>query len=184
MATILKCSVSYFFANLNAQFHLFLSPGSFLSDAASDNKSFVELCKKHFCQAESILKEIHNLIREASRNLNLAQLDHPFSSFKPVALNATEIDNAVDVLSLTSVNRSETIDRHLDRRYKAGYEARRLPEVEEEHQGLRVDRTACQKAKTPFSLKKRKNYAPPPKQPAASTTIPPLSSPSPSMPPE
>ena len=56
------------------------------------------------------------------------------------ALNATGIDNALDALSLTSNNPSEKIDRHPERRYKAAYavfEARRLPELEEEHKGLR-----------------------------------------------
>lgn len=77
-----------------------------------------------------------------TRGLDLAQLDDPFSSSssKPVALNATGIDNALDALSLTSANQSEKIDRHPERRYKAAYaafEARRLPEVEEEHKGLR-----------------------------------------------
>jgi len=38
---------------------------------------------------------------------------------------------------LTSANQSEKIDRHPERHYKAGFEARLLPEVEEEHKGLR-----------------------------------------------
>lgn len=76
-----------------------------------------------------------------TRGLDLAQLDET-SSFtsKPAALNATGIDNAIDALSLTSANPSEKIDRHPERRFKAAYaafEARRLPEVEEEHKGLR-----------------------------------------------
>lgn len=73
-----------------------------------------------------------------TRGLDLSQLDS--SSSKPAALNATGIDNALDALSLTSANPSEKIDRHPERRYKAAYaafEARRLPEVEEEHKGLR-----------------------------------------------
>lgn len=73
-----------------------------------------------------------------TRGLDLSQLDD--SSSKPAALNATGIDNALDALSLTSANPSEKIDRHPERRYKAAYaafEARRLPEVEEEHKGLR-----------------------------------------------
>ena len=63
--------------------------------------------------------------------------DHHSSSLEPVTLNATGIDNALDALSLTSANQSEKIDRHLERRCKAGFEDRRLPEVEEEHKGLR-----------------------------------------------
>lgn len=75
-----------------------------------------------------------------TRGLDLTQLDDPSSSSKPAALNATGIDNALDALSLTSANPSEKIDRHPERRYKAAYaafEARRMPEVEEEHKGLR-----------------------------------------------
>ncbi len=76
-----------------------------------------------------------------SRGLDLAQLDEPSASstLKP-ALNATGIDNALDALSLTSNNPADKVDRHPERRYKAAYaayEARRLPELEEEHKGLR-----------------------------------------------
>lgn len=65
-------------------------------DAASAIKSFVEMCRKHFRQAESVLKEIHNLIREAYHDLNLAQPNHPPSSSKPVAIIATGLDNALE----------------------------------------------------------------------------------------
>ena len=73
-----------------------------------------------------------------SKGLDLSQLDEPSSS-NP-ALNATGIDNALDALSLTSANPSEKVDRHPERRFKAAYaayEARRLPELEEEQKGLR-----------------------------------------------
>ena len=75
-----------------------------------------------------------------TRGLDLSQLDEPSTSKATPALNATGIDNALDALSLTSNNPSEKIDRHPERRYKAAYaayEARRMPEVEEEHKGLR-----------------------------------------------
>merc|ERR1712187_327225 len=55
------------------------------------------------------------------------------------ALNASGIDNALDALSLTNRDTSK-IDRHPERRFKAAYaafEARRLPEIEEENPGLR-----------------------------------------------
>jgi len=73
-----------------------------------------------------------------SKGLDLSQLDEPSSV--AAALNATGIDNALDALSLTSVNPAEKVDRHPERRFKAAYaafEARRLPELEEEHKGLR-----------------------------------------------
>lgn len=77
-----------------------------------------------------------------AKGLDLSQLDEPASSSKAKpALNATGIDNALDALSLTSANQnSEKVDKHPERRFKAAYaafEARRLPEIEEEHPGLR-----------------------------------------------
>jgi hypothetical protein len=77
-----------------------------------------------------------------TRGLDLSQLDEPSTSTSKSnpALNATGIDNALDALSLTSNNPNEKVDRHPERRFKAAYaayEARRMPEVEEEHKGLR-----------------------------------------------
>ena len=78
-----------------------------------------------------------------SRGLDLSALDGEASSSASKAnpaLNATGIDNALDALSLTSANPSDKIDRHPERRFKAAYaayEARRMPELEEEHKGLR-----------------------------------------------
>jgi len=77
-----------------------------------------------------------------TKGLDLSQLDlnGPSSAQGKSALNATGIDNALDALSLTSNNPAEKIDRHPERRFKAAYaafEARRLPEIEEEHKGLR-----------------------------------------------
>ncbi|BCR86714.1 DUF1014 domain protein [Aspergillus chevalieri] len=74
-----------------------------------------------------------------SRGLDLSQLDDSPADRKGSALNATGIDNALDALSLTNKDTSK-IDRHPERRFKAAYaayEARRMPEVEEEHPGLR-----------------------------------------------
>ncbi|KAA6410486.1 MAG: hypothetical protein FRX48_05908 [Lasallia pustulata] len=73
-----------------------------------------------------------------TRGLDLSQLDAPTTSHP--ALNATGIDNALDALSLTSANPSDKVDRQPERRFKgayAAYEARRLPELEEELKGLR-----------------------------------------------
>lgn len=78
-----------------------------------------------------------------TKGLDLSSLhDEPSSSSSNSnpALSATGIDNALDALSLTSANPSEKIDRHPERRFKAAYaayEARRMPELEEEHKGLR-----------------------------------------------
>ena len=79
-----------------------------------------------------------------TRGLDLSQLDDGppsrSSSSANLALNATGIDNALDALSLTAANPVEKVDRHPERRYKAAYaayEARRLPEMEQEQKGLR-----------------------------------------------
>lgn len=78
-----------------------------------------------------------------TKGLDLSSLDDESSSSNSKGnptLNATGIDNALDALSLTSANPSEKIDRHPERRFKAAYaayEARRMPELEEEHKGLR-----------------------------------------------
>ncbi|ODH20023.1 hypothetical protein ACO22_06002 [Paracoccidioides brasiliensis] len=76
--------------------------------------------------------------------LDLSQLDdEKMTSYKKAApaINATGIDNALDALSLTTSTADATkIDRHPERRFKAAYaafEARRLPEIEQEQPGLR-----------------------------------------------
>ncbi|CAI7677412.1 unnamed protein product [Penicillium pancosmium] len=76
--------------------------------------------------------------QKKSRGLDLGQLDDTPSS-KPGSLNASGIDNALDALSLTSKDTSK-VEKHPERRFKAAYaafEARRLPEIEEENPGLR-----------------------------------------------
>lgn len=75
-----------------------------------------------------------------TRGLDLAQLDDSDPSKASPALNASGIENALDALGLTADNKSDKVDRHPERRFKAAhaaYEARRLPEMEEEHKGLR-----------------------------------------------
>jgi hypothetical protein len=76
--------------------------------------------------------------QKKSRGLDLGQLDDTPSG-KPGALNASGIDNALDALSLTGGDSSK-VEKHPERRFKAAYaafEARRLPEIEEENPGLR-----------------------------------------------
>lgn len=85
-----------------------------------------------------------------SRGLDLSQLDDDApASRKAGDLSASGIDNALDALSLTNKDNSK-IDRHPERRYKAAYaayEARRMPEIEEENPGLRRNQRidACRK---------------------------------------
>jgi hypothetical protein len=79
--------------------------------------------------------------QKKTRGLDLSQLDDtaPASS-KAAALNASGIENALDALSVTASSNNTKIDRHPERRFKAAYaafEARRLPEIEQEYPGLR-----------------------------------------------
>ncbi|KAJ5259384.1 Coiled-coil domain-containing protein [Penicillium angulare] len=77
--------------------------------------------------------------QKKTRGLDLSQLDDEPGNKKASALNATGIDNALDALSLTSKDTSK-VEKHPERRFKAAYaafEARRLPEIEEENPGLR-----------------------------------------------
>jgi Coiled-coil domain-containing protein 124 /Oxs1 len=84
--------------------------------------------------------------KKSKGTLDLSQLDHDSASDavsdkKAPALNASNIDDALDVLSLTTANPNDLkIDRHPERRFKAAYKAfeeRRLPEIEAENPGLR-----------------------------------------------
>ena len=80
--------------------------------------------------------------KKTNRGLDLSQLDSTSSSSKVApALNASNIEDALDALDITTGNpNAQQIERHPERRYKAAYaafEARRLPELEEEMKGLR-----------------------------------------------
>lgn len=95
--------------------------------------------------ASSTPKNAKSAVKK-TRGLDLSQLDaadDASSRSSPsanLALNATGIDNALDALSLTADNTVDKVDRHPERRFKAAYaayEARRLPELEQEQKGLR-----------------------------------------------
>lgn len=97
--------------------------------------------EKETANARAVPKNAKTAVKK-TKGLDLSQLDDdgPSTSKAKPALNATGIDNALDALSLTSNNPAEKVDRHPERRYKAAYaafEARRMPEIEEEHKGLR-----------------------------------------------
>ncbi|RPA92693.1 DUF1014-domain-containing protein [Choiromyces venosus 120613-1] len=56
------------------------------------------------------------------------------------SLSVSNVDDALDALTLATGAGKNTIDKHPERRLKAAhaaYEERRLPEVREEHKGLR-----------------------------------------------
>ena len=99
--------------------------------------------EKELSAARSAPKNSKTAVKKTNKGLDLSQLDDrpSASDAKPSTLNASGIDNALDALSLTTGNKnSEKVDKHPERRFKAAfaaYEARRLPEVEQEHPGLR-----------------------------------------------
>lgn len=77
--------------------------------------------------------------KKSKGTLDLSQLDEPSSS-KEATLNASGIDNALDALDLTGESNAQKLERHPERRFKAAYakfELTRLPEIEQEHPGLR-----------------------------------------------
>ncbi|KAJ5089234.1 hypothetical protein N7532_007918 [Penicillium argentinense] len=77
--------------------------------------------------------------QKKTRGLDLSQLDDGPENKKGSSLSASGIDNALDALSLTNKDTSK-VERHPERRFKAAYaafEARRMPEIEQENPGLR-----------------------------------------------
>lgn len=78
--------------------------------------------------------------KKTKGTLDLSQLDNEPASKTSATLNASGIDNALDALSLTASSNDVKLERHPERRFKAAYqkfEERRLPEIEQEHPGLR-----------------------------------------------
>lgn len=74
-----------------------------------------------------------------SKPLDLSGLDDSPSA-SSATLNASNIDDALDALSLTKANPAEKLEKHPERRFPAAYKAfeeRRLPEVKTENPGLR-----------------------------------------------
>lgn len=73
------------------------------------------------------------------RGIDFSQFDDEPTNKKANALNASGIDNALDALSLTNKDTTK-VEKHPERRFKAAltaFQARRLPEIEEEYPGLR-----------------------------------------------
>lgn len=75
-------------------------------------------------------------------NKRANKIDDFLSNKDSISLNASGVDDALDALSIsTGGSGSATgIDRHPERRFKAAYaayEERRLPQLKEEHRGLR-----------------------------------------------
>lgn len=77
--------------------------------------------------------------KKSKGTLDISEIEGP-SNNKGTDLHATGIDNALDALSLSNKTGAQKVEKHPERRFKAAYaayEARRLPEVEEEQPGLR-----------------------------------------------
>ncbi|KAK9447078.1 uncharacterized protein V1518DRAFT_422144 [Limtongia smithiae] len=76
------------------------------------------------------------------------KIDDFLSNKDSVALSASNIDDALDALSISGVGGAHKggaaggVERHPERRFKAAlaaFEERRLPELKEEHKGLRLN---------------------------------------------
>ncbi|MCJ1390303.1 hypothetical protein MMC18_003161 [Xylographa bjoerkii] len=92
--------------------------------------------------ARAAPKNAKTAAKKTNRGLDLSQLDDETPATKTApALNASNIDDALDALSITTGNpNAQQVDRHPERRFKAAYaayESRRLPELETEMKGLR-----------------------------------------------
>ncbi|MCJ1381350.1 hypothetical protein MMC17_004460 [Xylographa soralifera] len=92
--------------------------------------------------ARAAPKNAKSAVKKTNRGLDLSQLDDEIPTTKTApALNASNIDDALDALSITTGNpNAQQVDRHPERRFKAAYaayEAKRLPELETEMKGLR-----------------------------------------------
>lgn len=64
------------------------------------------------------------------------------ASDAPAELHAHNIDDAIAALEITTGKSADKVDRHPERRFKPAlkaYEERRLPEIREEHPGLRLN---------------------------------------------
>lgn len=89
--------------------------------------------------------------KPVSRKLDLGQLEDGGSgSAAGSSINASGIDNALDALALTGSSNNDKVEKHPERRFKAAYaafEAKRLPEIEEENPGLRKNQRVAQARK-------------------------------------
>ncbi|KAK9320703.1 hypothetical protein V1517DRAFT_294932 [Lipomyces orientalis] len=85
--------------------------------------------------------------QEKVANKRAGKIDDFFSSKDSVTLSASNIDDALDALSISGAGGPKGgaaggVERHPERRYKAAlaaYEERRLPILKEEHKGLRLN---------------------------------------------
>jgi len=80
--------------------------------------------------------------QEKVANRRAGKLDD-FITDKEVTLSASGIDDALDALAISTGGGSKSaLERHPERRYKAAhiaYEERRLPQIKQEHPGLRLN---------------------------------------------
>lgn len=69
-------------------------------------------------------------------------IDNALNGSSGDTISATGLDNALDALSLTKAANTKELERHPEKRFKAAiaaYEERRIPEIRQEHPGLRLN---------------------------------------------
>jgi hypothetical protein len=81
--------------------------------------------------------------QEKIANRRTGKIDDFISDNKEVTLSASGIDDAIDALQISTDTGSKVdLERHPERRFKAAivaFEEQRLPELKQEHPGLRLN---------------------------------------------
>ncbi|KAK9386590.1 hypothetical protein V1515DRAFT_557370 [Lipomyces mesembrius] len=106
-----------------------------------------ELLKEEVASLPSKPKAGASRGQEKVASKRAGKIDDFLSSKDSITLSASNIDDALDALSISGASGSKAgpnggIERHPERRYKAAfaaYEERRLPTIKEEHKGLRLN---------------------------------------------
>jgi len=114
------------------------------AEAARKKAEKDALLKEEEAALPSKAKSAPKAAQKKTRGLDLSSLDADDGASadpraKPQTLNASNIDDALDALSITAGGNNDNVDRHPERRFKAAYavfEERRLEEMRDE-KGLR-----------------------------------------------
>ncbi|KAK9458923.1 uncharacterized protein V1516DRAFT_681530, partial [Lipomyces oligophaga] len=117
------------------------------AEAARKKKERDEMLKEEMATLPTKPKGTSTRGQDKVAGRRAGKIDDFLSNKDPITLNASNIDDALDALSISgagagSKGAKDGVERHPERRYKAAllaYEERRLPEVKEEHKGLRLN---------------------------------------------
>ncbi|KAI9889770.1 MAG: hypothetical protein M1814_004972 [Vezdaea aestivalis] len=109
------------------------------ADAARKKAEKDALLKDEEASLPSAKKGVSKPAVKKSKGLDLSALDSPAPTSSAPALNATNIDDALSALTLTSAS-SGPVDRHPERRFAAAFKKfkdARVEELKSEQPGLR-----------------------------------------------